>query len=111
VIPAPKMKIAEYEKRAQWGKQVWMKHGALQDFECVADDLNVHPGCGDFKTMVPLEPSERLWSSFIVYRNKKHRDAVNKKVFAEMQTLKMPKSMPFDVKRGATGGSKTIVRG
>jgi alkaline phosphatase len=88
-----------------------MKHGALQYFECVADDLKAMPGCGDLKKMVRLKSSETLWYSFIVYRNKAHRDAVNKKVMTEMQKAKMPKVMPFDVKRMAHGGFKTVVQG
>ena len=112
VIPAPKSKSAAYKKMATWGKQMWMKHGALQYFECVADDLKVMPGCGGgFEDMVKLKKGETLWYSFIIYKDKAHRDAVNKKVMAEMQKQKMPKSMPFDMKRMAHGGFKTIVEG
>lgn len=112
VIPAPKRKTAEYKKLATWGKKIWMKHGALQYFECVADDLETMPGCGSFKDMVKLKPSDTLWYSFIVYKNKTHRNAVNKKVMKEMEEHGgMPKSMPFDVKRMAHGGFKTMVEG
>lgn len=111
VIPSPKSKVAAYKKLASWGKKLWMKHGALQYFECVADDLKVMPGCGDFQKLVKLKPGETLWYSFIIYRNKAHRNAVNKKVMAEMQHHKMPKVMPFDMKRMAHGGFKTVVQG
>jgi uncharacterized protein YbaA (DUF1428 family) len=111
VIPAPKKKVAAYKKMATWGKKVWMKHGALQYFECVADDLRSMPGCGDFKRLVKLGPGETLWYSFIVYKSKAHRNAVNKKVMAEMQKMGMPKDMPFDVRRMAFGGFKTVVQG
>jgi alkaline phosphatase len=112
VIPAPKSKIAAYKKLATWGKKVWMKHGALHYFECVADDLEVMPGCGGgFKKMAKLKPGETLWYSFIVYKNKAQRNAVNKKVMQEMERHKMPKVMPFDLKRMAHGGFKTIVQG
>lgn len=111
VIPAPKKQIAAYKKLATWGKKAWMKHGALQYFECVADDLNTMPGCGDFPKMLKLKPDETLWFSFIVYRSKAHRDAVNKKVMKEMAGMKMPKVMPFDVKRMGHGGFKTVVQG
>jgi len=112
VIPAPKSKISAYKKMATWGKRMWMKHGALQYFECVADDIEVKPGCGrGFKKMVKLKSSETVWYSFIVYRNRAHRNAVNKKVMAEISKSKMPKSMPFDMKRMASGGFKTMVQG
>jgi uncharacterized protein YbaA (DUF1428 family) len=112
VIPAPKSKVAAYRKLATWGKKIWMKHGALQYFECVADDLEVMPGCGlGFKKLMRLKPGETLWYSFIVYKSKAHRNSVNKKVMEEMGRQKMPKVMPFDLERMAHGGFKTIVQG
>jgi uncharacterized protein YbaA (DUF1428 family) len=113
VIPVPKSKVAEYKKMAAWGKKIWMKHGALQYFECVGDDLAGMPECGTFKTMAGLKPSETAFFSFIIYKSKAHRNAVNKKVMAEMrnQPMPMPKSMPFDVKRMAFGGFKTLIQG
>lgn len=111
VIPAPKNKLAAYKKMATWGKKMWMKHGALQYFECVADDLKVMPGCGDFRKMVKLKKSETLYYSFVIYRSKAHRNAVNKQVMKEMSTFKMPKVMPFDPKRMAHGGFKVLVEG
>lgn len=112
VIPAPKKTMAAYKKMANWGKKTWMKHGALHYFECVADDLEVMPGCGGgFPKMVKLKPSETLWFSFVVYKNKTHRNAVVKKVMKEMEGAQMPKVMPFDMKRMAHGGFKTVVQG
>lgn len=112
VIPTPKSKIAAYKKMATWGRRLWMKHGALQYFECVGDDLAVIPGCGlGFAKMAKLKRGETVWFSFIVYRNRAHRDAVNKKVMQEIQRQKTPMSMPFDPKRMASGGFKTMVQG
>jgi uncharacterized protein YbaA (DUF1428 family) len=111
VIPVPKNKVAEYKKMAALGKKIWMKHGALQYFECVGDDLAGMPECGNFKTMARIKPSETAFFSFIVYKSKAHRNAVNKKVMDEMKKQPMPESMPFDIKRMAYGGFKTIVQG
>ena len=111
VIPVAKGKIAEYKKMAAWGKKIWMKHGALQYFECVGDDLAGMPECGNFKTMAALKPSETAFFSFIVYKSKAHRNAVNKKVMAEMTRQSKTKVMPFEVNRMAHGGFKTLVQG
>jgi uncharacterized protein YbaA (DUF1428 family) len=112
VIPVAKNKVAAYKKLADWGKKVWMKHGALQYFECAGDDLVVPADCGkDFKALVGLKPTETVFFSFIVYKNKAHRNAVNKKVMAEWKNQPMPESMPFDTKRMAYGGFKTLVQG
>ena len=111
VIPIPRKNLAAYKKMALGGRKVWMKHGALQYFECMADDLKAMPGCGDFKKMVKLKPGETLWYSFVIYKSRAHRDAVNKKVMKEMQSFKMPKVMPFDMKRMAHGGFRVVVQG
>jgi uncharacterized protein YbaA (DUF1428 family) len=111
VIPVPKSKVKAYTKMAQWGKKVWMKHGALQYFECVGNDMKAMPGCGDFKKMAKLKPNETVFFSFIIFKSRAHRDAVNKKVMAEMSKEPMPKDMPFDAKRMAYAGFKTVVEG
>jgi hypothetical protein len=43
--------------------------------------------------MVKLKPGETVWYSFIVYRNRAHRNAVNKRVMQEMQRHKAPMVM------------------
>jgi len=108
VIPIPKKNVKAYTKMARWGKKVWMKHGALQYFECVGDDLKGAPGCGDFPGMLKLKKGETLLYSFVIYRSKAHRDSVNKKVMKQMMGQPMPE-MPFELKRMAFGGFKTLV--
>jgi uncharacterized protein YbaA (DUF1428 family) len=110
LIAVPKKNVKAYTAMARWGKKMWMKHGALQYFECLAHDLKTMPGCGDFPKLVKLKKNETLFYSFIVYKSKAQRDAVNKKVMQEMMSQPMPK-MPFDTKRMAHGGFKTIVEG
>ena len=111
VIPVPKSKVKAYTKMAKMGKKSWMKHGALQYFECVGNDFKGFPGCGNFKSMAKLKPNETAFFSFIIFKSKAHRDAVNKKVMKEMSAMPQPMSMPFDPKRMAYGGFKTIVEG
>lgn len=96
---------------AEWGKKMWMKHGALEYFECVGDDLKSMPGCGSFKSEFTLRSGETVFFSFIVFKSKAHRNAVNKKVMAEMKCMDVPKDMPFNPNRMAYGGFKTLVEG
>lgn len=111
VIPVAKSKVKAYTKMAQEGKKTWMKHGALQYFECVGDDLKSFPGCSDFKKLTKLKPNQTAFFSFIIFKNKAHRNAVNKRVMKEMMAQPMPKNMPFDPKHMAYGGFKTVVQG
>lgn len=110
VIPVARKKVAAYKRMAEWGKRTWMRHGALAFYECLGDDLTHMPGCGSFPDMASLAKGETVFFSFIIYRSKAHRNAVNKRVMAELQKAPMPTTMPFDPKRMAFGGFKAIVQ-
>ena len=56
-----------------------------------------------------LLAGETIVFSWIVYKSRAHRDKVNAKVMADERLKKMPKVMPFDVKRMAYGGFKVLV--
>ena len=116
VLVVPKSKTAIYRKMAAEGAKMWMKHGALSYRECIGDDL--HPTMGGmpvftFPEMTKPGKDETVWFSYIEYKSRAHRDAVNKKVMALMEKKygdhkNMP-PMPFDTKRMAYGGFKVSV--
>lgn len=113
VIPIPKKNLAAYRKMATFGKKIWLKHGALQYFECVGDDLE-QTGFGGigFPKGLRLKAGETVLFSFIVYKSKAHRNAVNKKVMSDPAMSGMgDMKMPFDMKRFLFGGFKTFVQG
>lgn len=116
VLVVPKNKVAEYKEMAKVGAASWMKHGALSYFECMGEDLKTTDmGAGkplEFTELTKAKPNETVWFSFVVYKSKKHRDEVNKKVMDEMSELyKDAKdfSMPFETKRIAQGGFEVVV--
>ena len=120
VLVVPKNKVAEYKKMAEEGKEAWMKHGALSFFECMGEDIKTKAMGGvkplEFTKLTKAKPDETVWFSFIVFKSKKHRDEVNKKVMDEMSEKYKdmdPKdfSMPFDTKRMAYGGFAVEVEG
>lgn len=118
VFVVPKNKVAEYKKMAKEGHDAWMKHGALSYFECMGEDLVTKDQGGgkalEFTKLTKAKPSETVWFSFIVFKDKKHRDEVNKKVMEEMnEKYKDQKefSMPFDMKRFSYGGFEAVVEG
>ena len=108
IIPMKKSKVKSYKKLAMWGRRVWMKHGALSYYECVADDYVEH-GMG-FKKMCKLKPDETVVFAYIVYKSKAHRKQVMKKVTEEMSKAGPMPDMPFDMKRFATAGFSALVR-
>ena len=109
VIPVPKKNLAAYRRMARKFDALWIKHGALEVHECVADD--VKPGkVTSFPQAVKLKPGEVVIFAWTIYKSRRHRDTVNKKVMADPMMANVdPKSMPFDGKRMFWGGFKEIV--
>ena len=109
VIPVPKKNVAAYRRMARKFGKVWIEYGALAVHECLAED--VKPGKStSFPQAVKMKPDETVVFSWIVYKSRKHRDQVNKKVMADPRFADMnPKDMPFDGKRMFWGGFKEIV--
>jgi uncharacterized protein YbaA (DUF1428 family) len=118
VLVVPKGKEAAYEEMAKMGRDSWMKHGALQYFECKGDDLKQQE-MGDqksraFAEMTGAKSDENVWFSFIVFDSKEHRDEVNKKVMDEMSEMFKDQDdfeMPTEMTRMAYGGFEAAVEG
>jgi uncharacterized protein YbaA (DUF1428 family) len=118
ILVVPKGKEAEYQKMAEEGRDSWMKHGALQYFECKGDDLKPQE-MGDqksraYKDMTAAGDDENVWFSFIVFNSKEHRDEVNKKVMEEMDKAYSEQTdfeMPNDMQKMAYGGFAVAVEG
>jgi len=115
VIPVQKSKVAAYRKMAREGADLWMKHGALDYKECIADDLTSFgadgkPAPSIFPKLARAKRNEVVFFSYIVYRSKAHRTRVNKKVMSDPKMLGMDATkMPFDVKRMAHAGFMAVV--
>jgi len=118
VLVVPKGKEADYKKMAEEGRDMWMKHGALEYYECRGDDLRQQE-MGDeksraFAEMAGANSDENIWFSFIVFNSRQHRDEVNKKVMDEMNVKYADASdfsSPTDMKKMAYGGFEVAVEG
>ena len=118
ILVVPKDKEADYQKMAEEGRDLWMKHGALEFYECRGDDLKQQE-MGDeksraFTEMAGAKIDENVWFSFIVFSSKEHRDEVNQKVMAEMNAKYENQNdfvSPTDMKKMAYGGFVVEVEG
>ena len=108
VLAVPEDKIADYKKMARKGGKIWREHGALAYVECMGDDVPVGK-LTSFTRAVKLKPGEIVVFSWIVYRSRADRDAINKKVFADPRLKMDMAKMPFDAKRMIFGGFKTMI--
>lgn len=100
-----------YKKMARDGAKAWKKFGALDYKECKADDVMPPHVTFNYPKMAKAKEGETVWFSFIVFKSKKHRDEVNKKVveYFDKKYAGKEMSMPFDMKRLAYGGFKVMV--
>jgi uncharacterized protein YbaA (DUF1428 family) len=115
VLCVKRNRLEDFRKMAEVGKTVWMDHGALDYKECVLDADN--PGAEDgsglsFTELSGATDDEVTVFSFIIYRDKLHREEVNAKVMADPRMSPDqfdPNDMPFDMKRMAFGGFAGLV--
>jgi uncharacterized protein YbaA (DUF1428 family) len=110
VLPVPTKNVDAYRKMARKAGKIWIEHGALQVMECVADD--VKPGkLTSFPQAVKLKADEVVFFSWIVYKSRRDRDRINKKVMEDPRLASRmdPKTLPFDGKRMFWGGFKPAV--
>jgi uncharacterized protein YbaA (DUF1428 family) len=110
VLPLKKKNLAAYRSLSRKAGKIWKKHGALEYIECVGDDFSMK-GVASFPKLARTRRGEVVLFSFIVYKSRRHRDQVNKKVMADPLIGKMcdPEDMPFDVGRMAYGGFRAFV--
>jgi uncharacterized protein YbaA (DUF1428 family) len=108
VLPVPKKNLAKYRALAHKAGKVWKEHGALEYVECVGHDVPAGK-VTSFPQSVKLKTGEVPVFAWVVYKSRKHRDAVVKKVMADPRMNIDPKKLPFDGMRMFWGGFKPIV--
>ena len=111
VLVIPKKNTGKYTKLAKDAARVWRRFGALDYKECMIDDAKPKWVTRTFPKMTNAKAGETVWFSYIAYRSRAHRDAVNKKVMAYFNAKydKKDMQMPFDMKRMAYAGFKVAV--
>jgi uncharacterized protein YbaA (DUF1428 family) len=111
VIPIEKDNIEKYRIIAEKTAKIWMEHGALDYKECVLEDSTKLQWCTTFETAIHSKAGETVIFSYILYKDRTHRDEVNGKVMSDprMKDMCSPETAPFDFKRMAYGGFKAIV--
>ena len=118
VVVVPNDRTEDYKKMAEEGRDLWMRLGALEYFECRGDDLVPQDMGGEkaraFPEVAGANADETVWFSFIVFNSREHRDEVNAKMVEEMGKQMEGQtdfSMPFEMKRMAYGGFQVEVEG
>ena len=111
VLPVPKKNLAKYRQMAKEGAKIWKKYGALEYVEAVGDDMSpkmMGAKFVKFPQLAKVKPNETVVFSFITFKSRAHRDAVNAKLMKD-PSMDKDMVMPFDMKRMAYGGFKSLV--
>lgn len=110
VLVVSKKNLAAYRRLSAKAGKVWRDHGALEYRECVGDDLKVKMGVS-FSKLAKIKAGELVVFSWIVYKNKAQRNAINKAVMKDprLEAMMDPTKMPFDMKKMSYGGFKMFV--
>lgn len=113
LMPILKKNIQRYKRMATIASKVWMDHGALEYYESVGDDLSSEGMGPPFPQLTKAKAGETVVFSWIVYKSRKHRDQVNRKVMADPRLAAfMPdklKDPPMDHRRMSYGGFEMLV--
>lgn len=108
LVPVPESRLEEYRALASRMRDLWMRHGALQYVESVADDVKEGKWT-DFYRAVDRKPGETVVFAFVIYKSREDRDAIMQKVMADPMMNADPSTFPFDGKRMVFGGFRAIL--
>ncbi|WP_348944873.1 DUF1428 domain-containing protein [Chitinibacter sp. FCG-7] len=111
LLPIALEKLADYQKMANTAGAVWKEHGAIAYWECVGDELEI-PDMLSFRAVAGCRDNETVVMAWIIYPSREERDRINALVMADPRLSGMcdQENPPFDFKRMAYGGFKSIVR-
>ena len=107
ITPVPEGKLDAYREMAQNVGKMFLEHGALRDVEAVSDDVPKGE-VTDFYRAAKSEDGEKVFFSFLEWKDKETRDEAWKKIM-EDERMKPQGEMPFDGKRMFWGGFDPIV--
>jgi len=103
ILAVPKANLGAYKEMARKAGEVWREYGALDYHECIADDVP-YGELTSFPRAVKATDDETVVFSWITYKSREDRDAINKQVMDDPRIKAGFESMPFDGKRMIFGG-------
>jgi len=110
VHPVPHSKLGAYKRLVVKVAEVWKKHGALDYWECVGDDLHFE-GARSFTDLIGAGEKESILFGWVVFESREARDRANDKVAADpkMAELMAEADVGFAAERMAYGGFQPFI--
>jgi len=106
----PCNKLDEYKRLVVEIADVWRKHGALDYWECVGDDLHLE-GTRSFTDLVDATEKDSILFGWVVFESREARDLANEKVAADpkIAELMAAADVGFSAEHMAYGGFRRFV--
>lgn len=106
----PHSKLEQYKSLVEKVADIWKKHGALDYWECVGDDMSL-AGTLSFTDLLDVTKDEAVLFGWVVFASREARDLANQAVPADpvMLELMAEVDVGFDAKRMAYAGFKSFV--
>jgi uncharacterized protein YbaA (DUF1428 family) len=108
LMPVPQNNLAAYRKMARASAKAWIKAGALDYIEFIADDVPKGK-VTSFPKSVKLKAGEKVVIGYASYKSRAHRDRVMAKVHQDPVLTQFWENMPLDGMRMIWGGFKKLV--
>lgn len=109
LLPLSANKVDAYRQQAEAMGKIWMEYGALAFKECAGEDLATDD-LVPFPKVIGAKDDEIVLFSYIVFKDRQHRDEVNAKVMADPRVKDCCGGEDIiDFHRMAYGGFQTIV--
>ena len=109
IIPVPKKSIKTYLRIARASAKLWIKHGALEYVEALADDTPKGK-ITSFPRSVKLKSSETVVFGYAVFKSPAHAEQVLAKMHQDEKMMKLWNELPCDGMRMVWGGFKTVIQ-
>ena len=108
LLAVPKANLEAYKAMARTAGDVWKEHGAIDYFECAADDVP-YGELTSFPRAVHASDDEIVIFSWITYESRERRDAIVAKVMADERLQGDDWKDVFDGKRMIYGGFRAFL--
>jgi uncharacterized protein YbaA (DUF1428 family) len=108
LVPVKTARFAEYAAIAQKGAAIWKELGALAVLEARADNAP-YGELTSFPRAVMIQPDEEVVFSYILFRDRTHRDSVMEAAMQNKAFMAMMDTDVLDGKRMVWGGFQSFV--
>ena len=108
LVPVKSARFAEYAAIAQQGAVIWKELGALAVIEARADNAP-YGEVTSFPRAVQLQDGEEVVFSYVLFRDRAHRDAVMDAAMQHKGFMALMDTDVMDGKRMVWGGFQSFV--